>query len=289
LLFDLGWGKAMLIKIVLLAGSALITLVGVIYWVGSREPIYAATPVSDQEFLAIRFKDRTRTFDLGDSAYWQSQTAFPLIGAEDAYWDGFALIPAGHGVTLLQDLGSHVEDAYLARVKSSVPPKLALGLLRVLHLTGITPTPSGAVEAAEVSNRSPFLPSDKAVQQLLAQPESFHPAMVNFLAYKQEADYPPSDTARSPGTGREAYARYGKVALQTVYRTGGHLLFYVRIEDVLRTADSATAGGKWDEIAAMLYTSPTAILSMDQVPTYRAALGHREAGLSRTIVIASQE
>lgn len=62
-----------------------------------------------------------------------------------------------------------------------------------------------------------------------------------------------------------------------------------RIGDVLRAADSAKAGGKWDEIAAMLYTSPAAILSMDQVPTYHAALAHREAGLARTIVIAAEE
>jgi hypothetical protein len=279
----------MLIKISLFAGLAFVALVGVIYWVGSREPIYTATPVSDQDFLAIRFKDRTKPFDLGEGAHWQAQAAFPLIGADDAYWHGFALIAAGHGTTLLENLGSQVEDAYLARIKSSAPPKLALGFLRVLYLTGMSRAPSEEVEAAEVSNRSPFLPGEKAVQQLLAQPETFHPAMVNFLAYKQEADYSPSDPARSPSTGREAYARYGRVALQTVYRTGGHLLFYARIDDVLRAADSATAGGKWDEIAAMLYTSPPAILSMDQVPTYRAALGHREAGLSRTIVIASEE
>ena len=279
----------MLIKIVLSAGLVLITLVGIIYWIGSREPIYTATPEPDQEFLAIRFKDGTKPFTLGDSVHWQSHTAFSFIGEDAAYWHGFALLPIGQGMTLLEGLGSAVEDAYLARINSSLPPKLALGFLRILHLTGITSPPSEVVEAAEVSNRSPFLPGDKAVQQLLAQPESFHPAMVNFLAYKKEADYPAADPARSPSTGREAYARYGRVALQTVYRTGGHLLFYARINDVLRAADSAKAGGKWDEIAAMLYTSPPAILSMDQVPTYRAALAHREAGLARTIVIATEE
>ncbi len=279
----------MLVKIALFAGLAMIALIGAIYWVGSREPIYAATPVSDQEFLAIRFKDVTKPFNLGDDAHWQSQSFLPFIGSESAYWHGFALLPVGHGMTLLEDLGSNVEDAYLARIKSSIPPKLALGFLRVLHLSGITPPPSEEIDAAEVADRSPFLPSEEAVQQLLAQPRSYHPAMVNFLAYKEEADYPATDPERSPSTGREAYARYGKVALQTVYRTGGHLLFYARIEEVLRAADSATAGRKWDEIAAMLYTSPPAILSMDQVPSYRAALDHREAGLARTIVIATEE
>lgn len=279
----------MLATIALFAGLAIAALVGVIYRVGSREPIYSATPVPDQEFLAIRFRDATRPFDLGDNAHWQSRSVFPFIGTDDAYWHGFALLPVGHGGLLLENLASNVEDAYLARIKSSIPPKLALGFLRVLHLTRITPPPSEEVKAAEVSNRSPFLPSDKAVHQLLSQPASFHPAMVNFLAYKEGADYPATDPARSFSTGREAYARYGKVALQTVYRTGGHLLFYARIENVLRAADSVTAGGNWDEIAAMLYTSPHAILSMDQVSTYRAALDHREAGLARTIVIATEQ
>ncbi len=279
----------MLVKIALISGLLILALVGILYWIGSREPVYAASPVADQEFLAIRYKDESKSFDLGPGVYWQSRTAFPLVGTVNAYWHGFALLPVGHGEALLNDLGAEIEDAYLARIRSNVPPRLVLGFLRILHLTGITPSPSGKVEAEVVSNRSPFLPSDDAVEQLLRQPDSFHPAMVNFLAYKDNADYPDADPARTPSTGRAAYARYGQVALQTVYRTGGHLLFYARIKEVLRAAKNDVAGGKWDDVAAMIYTSPPAILSMDQVPAYRAALDHREAGLSRTIVIATEE
>jgi len=39
----------------------------------------------------------------------------------------------------------------------------------------------------------------------------------------------------------------------------------------------------------MRYPSPAAILTMENVADYRAALHHRDAGLERTVVIASTE
>jgi hypothetical protein len=40
-------------------------------------------------------------------------------------------------------------------------------------------------------------------------------------------------------------------------------------------------------IAAMQYPNPPAILSMEHALDYRAALDHRDAGLERTLVVAS--
>jgi hypothetical protein len=75
--------------------------------------------------------------------------------------------------------------------------------------------------------------------------------------------------------------------MRTVYRTGGHLLFYGRIRQVLREASRGPTTGAWSDVAAMHYPNPGAILSMEHARDYRAALRHRDAGLERTVVIAS--
>jgi uncharacterized protein (DUF1330 family) len=81
--------------------------------------------------------------------------------------------------------------------------------------------------------------------------------------------------------------RYGIVAMRTVYRTGGHLLFTGRILSVLREAKAGPTIGRWDDVAAMRYPNPPAILSMEHAPDYHAALDDRDAGLERTMVIAT--
>jgi uncharacterized protein (DUF1330 family) len=108
--------------------------------------------------------------------------------------------------------------------------------------------------------------------------------MVNFLGYYDDAKY---RNARHDVTGRTAYMRYGVVAMRTVYRTGGHLLFTGRILSVLREPAAGPTIGKWDDVAAMRYPNPPAILSMEHAPDYHAALDDRDAGLERTLVIAT--
>jgi hypothetical protein len=56
---------------------------------------------------------------------------------------------------------------------------------------------------------------------------------------------------------------------------------------VLREAKAGPTIGCWHDVAAMRYPNPPAILTMEHVPEYRAALHHRDAGLERTVVIAS--
>jgi hypothetical protein len=81
--------------------------------------------------------------------------------------------------------------------------------------------------------------------------------------------------------------RYCLVAMRTVYSTGGHLLFAGRILSVLREPKAGPTIGRWDDLAAMRYPSPSAILSMEHAPDYHAALDDRDAGLERTLVIAT--
>jgi uncharacterized protein (DUF1330 family) len=49
-----------------------------------------------------------------------------------------------------------------------------------------------------------------------------------------------------------------------------------------------TDDGKWHQIVIAVYPSPAAMMTMLAQPKYRAAHVHREAGLARTRLLATQ-
>jgi len=51
---------------------------------------------------------------------------------------------------------------------------------------------------------------------------------------------------------------------------------------------SGTHDGEWHQIAIAVYPSPVAMMTMLALPKYRAAHVHREAGLARTRLLATQ-
>ena len=247
-----------------------------LWLIGGEEPVYRLREA--RWFIAVR--GETPPLPHGARLVWSAAADFPLIGAEDAYWSRFLLV-AGDAPPNM----AACDDAYVARLRMFAPPRMALGLLRVLIATGVLTRPETgdvAADAQQLGFRADVMPGAGAIANLLARADDYAPAMVNFLSYY--------DAARDgQGTGAAAYRRYGMVAMRTVYRTGGHLLFYGAVEEVVRVARAGPTMGVWNDIAAMRYPNPRAILSMEHVPEYRAALKHRDAGLDRTVVIASTE
>ena len=262
-----------------------ITWIAVLWFIGGREPVYAIARNKPTWFVAIRGGDEALKLSPDVNIAWSSRADFAFIGAE-AYWSRFYILHGGDSANSPADLNA-AEDAFIARVKLGAPPRLFLGGLRLLVWAGVLTQPRGDVgsDVQAKGYRAELMPDHAAVERLLAQPASYAPCMVNFLAYYPGARY--SDGRAS--SGRAAYARYGIVALRTVYRTGGRLLFYGRITEGLRAANAGPTQGAWSDVAAMRYPNPPAILSMEHVSEYRTALHHRDAGLERTIVIASTE
>jgi uncharacterized protein (DUF1330 family) len=84
--------------------------------------------------------------------------------------------------------------------------------------------------------------------------------------------------------GAKEYQSYGDVATKMVERTGGHVIYVGRCDQVLI---GDTDGNDWDAIAVVEYPSRQAFIDMVAQPEYRAAHGHREAGLVRTVLIAT--
>lgn len=106
--------------------------------------------------------------------------------------------------------------------------------------------------------------------------------MINLLRYREQANYPEGFDA-TPCSGREAYGRYGQVAMKKVEGVGGRLLWAGKVELGL----IATDDDQWDDVAIVQYPSRKAFVDMISQPDYMAATVHRTAGLADTRLIAT--
>ena len=280
----------LVLPLLLLAASTFV----IILMIGQSEPLYAIAAESPTWFVALKFQPgRSRAvieLPAGISQKWSVNADFTLIGEGDRYWDRFMILAGNLYETRLPIvLGDEFADAYVVRIRLVKPPPLVLGLFRLLHLTGIWSMPKGDVQVDPdgISTRPDAMPTKETIAALLSRPVSYQPAMVNFLRYKDEATYEGPSTGDKTVSGRKAYGRYGMVAFQTVYRTGGRLAFFGQNEEVLKEPTAGLTMGRWDDIAVMEYSEPKALLTMEQIPRYRAALKHRDAGLDKTVIVAS--
>ena len=267
---------------------AILVVLAILSAVGGAEPIYRITTGAPAWFVALKRAPHVngRAFAPGVGQVWAGKADFALIGADETYWTDFLILSGGDGSQLPIDL-TNIEDAYVARLRQQQPPRIALGVLKALIAGDVLTKPKGepARDVQDKGYRNDVMPTRAAIDQLLSRPADYAPTMVNFLCYRERAQYPDGRAS----SGRAAYARYGMIALRTVYRTGGRLMFYGAVADVLRHAKAGPTMGAWSDVAAMRYANPPAILTMEHVPEYRAALKHRDAGLERTVVIASSE
>jgi uncharacterized protein (DUF1330 family) len=107
---------------------------------------------------------------------------------------------------------------------------------------------------------------------------------LNLLSYHDAARYPQDHESAGAGlTGQQAYERYGMVALDHATRRGGQLTMY---NDVCQVVIGVEEG--WDQVAVMAYPDTEAFLDMVRDPDYQGALVHRDAGLARTLVVATR-
>ena len=99
--------------------------------------------------------------------------------------------------------------------------------------------------------------------------------MLNLLRYRDAAAYP-DDSGHAPCSGREAYKRYSRTALNKVQAVGGS----VELLATAHVALIAPAEEQWDEVLLVRYPSKSAFLSMLADPEYQAATVHRTAALA---------
>jgi len=111
--------------------------------------------------------------------------------------------------------------------------------------------------------------------------------MLNLNRYRDRAAY----AAEPPGggtadvSGREAYERYGAVALDVLTSVGGEVLWHTHATITV----IGDEGDRWDEVIAVRYPSAQAFLDLALDPELGIALPHRDAGLERAAVIRCDE
>ncbi len=111
--------------------------------------------------------------------------------------------------------------------------------------------------------------------------------MLNFLGFRPSAIYSDPEAQTSEGSsisGARAYGRYGQGMFRSLTRVGGYVAWMSRRVEVLPGTDDEA----WDQIAIAYYPSTAAMLTMLGDPEYQAAHVHREAGLARTRLVATQ-
>lgn len=119
-------------------------------------------------------------------------------------------------------------------------------------------------------------PTEEQMQRLVA--DAARPGaivMINLLRYRERAGYA-DGFAASPCSGREAYQRYGAVAVGKVAAAGGRIAWMGGVAQAV----IAPQGEAWDDALLVEYPSRAAFLAMIADPEYQAAAPHRTAALA---------
>lgn len=125
-------------------------------------------------------------------------------------------------------------------------------------------------------------PNDtQIVSQLTGDARTTPIIAMNLLKYRAEAQYP-ADWTGPRGTGREAYGRYGIVAVQTFTRLGARIVAAGPVEGVF-IGEAGDEG--WDDFVAVHYPSRRTFEAMVADPIYAASHVHRQAGLEKSVVL----
>ena len=126
-------------------------------------------------------------------------------------------------------------------------------------------------------------PSAQRLQEFIEGGEDDSPVvMINLLRYRAQAEYPEGFDAE-PCSGREAYQRYGAVALGRVALAGGRVVWMGSAQATLIGPDTE----QWDDAVLVEYPSRKAFMRMLSQPEYLAATPHRTAALEDSRLIAT--
>lgn len=233
-------------------------------------------------FAALRRDDPALRLT-APGALWTASAQFTLIGEDVPYWTDYLILPLDTRAVAELRMQPGLSDLFVAEVELTRVPVLALGVLRLRHLLGLTRRPQGPPPTLldHIEGRRELLPKIEAIAKAQALTGDAPVTMVNFLEYFASAGGDAVD-------GRAAYLRYGREAFKAVHAVGGQFLFAGTVTSMLVRPASPDWQGPWDDVAAMIYPDPTAIFAMEQLPAYRRALGERDAGLKRTRVIATR-
>jgi uncharacterized protein (DUF1330 family) len=208
----------------------------------------------------------------GGRLKWAAREEQVLIGSQPRY-DHACLLEFRTGAGVSAFVGSPAHNAALdglAKVELTVlnaQPR-AVGIMSALFARAL---PLWPFDNAEDPGEEPgvgtsgVMPSREAIAELKSHPDPASTVtMINWLQFRDQA----------------AYYRYGKVALVTTHSIGAKLIYACRYRQVLIGNGGDPGLGRWHEFALMQYPGRAGFVRMTALRRYRAALHHREAGLT---------
>ena len=194
------------------------------------------------------------------------------------------------------DLSTDLTRTYTARPSGGIESLVQRTLPSALGLFGRKPVPSredaeqveSLIDSAHIVGDNPDSGIYEARWTELLERAGDRPIwMLNFLEFAETAVYQEDGQgipSSGPVSGARAYQRYGPGMIGSLGAVGGRVGWSSRGVGSL----SGTHDGKWHQIAIAVYPSPLAMMTMLALPKYRAAHVHREAGLARTRLLATQ-
>jgi len=123
----------------------------------------------------------------------------------------------------------------------------------------------------------------QALTDIAGSPEDGPLIMLNLNRYRERAQYEgdPPGGVNPDVTGREAYNRYGEVALGVLERVGGRVLWDAASAGTVIGGDSE----RYDEVIAVEYPNVAAFLGLAMDPAILEAMAHRSAGLEQATIL----
>jgi len=119
---------------------------------------------------------------------------------------------------------------------------------------------------------SAIRPTKEQILELINTPDEGPVTMLNLLKFK----------ARD---GAGEYNKYGDSVSKMVEKTGGKMLYIGKVDQTL----IGPVEEDWDAIALVQYPSRRAFIEMTSTKDYDDAHEHREAGLERTLLLATTQ
>ena len=110
--------------------------------------------------------------------------------------------------------------------------------------------------------------------------------MLNLNRYRDRAAYEADPPRGRTGdvSGREAYGRYGEVAIAVLERVGGRIAWHSQTQQTVIGDQSDV----YDEVIAVWYPSRSAFVALATAPEILAARVDRTAGLERAALICCE-
>jgi uncharacterized protein (DUF1330 family) len=125
-------------------------------------------------------------------------------------------------------------------------------------------------------------PSRAAFDLFKSLPRDVPINMLNFLKFKNEADYPADHPNAAMGwSGARAYQEYGKTSGPIFRRVGGRIIWRGRMEAMVIGPPTR----HWDLAFIAYYPNSAAFLEMVTDPDYRLATINRQAAISNSRLI----